>query len=138
MTKTLLLLVMIFLHIVDDYYLQGWLASAKQKSWWEQNAPDELYKYDYIMALFMHSFSWTFMVMIVPSLFALSRVINTGIDNINIVSGQIIFTFVVHLIMHIIVDNAKANLKKINLIQDQIIHLIQIITIWFYLVLIRL
>lgn len=138
MTKTLLLLVMIFLHIVDDYYLQGWLASAKQKSWWEQNAPDELYKYDYIMALFMHSFSWTFMVMIIPSLFALSRVINTGIDNINIVSGQIIFTFVVHLIMHIIVDNAKANLKKINLIQDQIIHLIQIITIWFYLVLIRL
>lgn len=138
MTRVLLLLVMIFLHIVDDYYLQGWLASAKQKSWWEKNAPDELYEYDYIMALFMHSFSWTFMVMIIPSLFALSRVINTGIDNINIVSGQIIFTFVVHLIMHIIVDNAKANLKKINLIQDQIIHLIQIITIWFYLVLIRL
>lgn len=138
MVKILLLLAMIFLHIVDDYYLQGWLASAKQKSWWEQNAPDELYKYDYIMALFMHSFSWTFIVMIIPSLFALSRVINTGIDNINIVSGQIILTFVVHLIMHIIVDNAKANLKKINLIQDQLIHLIQITTIWFYLVLIRL
>lgn len=138
MTKTLLLLVMIFLHIVDDYYLQGWLASAKQKSWWEKNALDELYEYDYIMALFMHGFSWTFMVMIIPSLFALSRVMNTGIDNINIVSGQIVLTFVVHLIMHIIVDNAKANLKKINLIQDQLIHLIQITTIWFYLVLIRL
>ena len=32
MYKILLLLAMIFLHIVDDYYLQGWLASAKQKS----------------------------------------------------------------------------------------------------------
>lgn len=36
--KTILLLTMLFCHIVDDYYLQGWLASAKQKSWWEKNA----------------------------------------------------------------------------------------------------
>jgi hypothetical protein len=27
------LMAMLFLHIVDDYYLQGFLASAKQKSW---------------------------------------------------------------------------------------------------------
>ena len=46
--KIILLLGMLFCHIVDDYYLQGWLASAKQKSWWEKNAPDELYKNDYI------------------------------------------------------------------------------------------
>ena len=39
---------MIFCHIVDDYYLQGKLASMKQKSWWEKNAPDRLYKYDYL------------------------------------------------------------------------------------------
>lgn len=43
---------MIFSHIIDDYYLQGWMASAKQKSWWEQNAPDKLYKYDYLVVLF--------------------------------------------------------------------------------------
>ena len=49
--KTILLLAMLFCHIVDDYYLQGWLASAKQKSWWKKNAPDKLYKNDYIMAL---------------------------------------------------------------------------------------
>lgn len=30
--KIILLLGMLFCHIVDDYYLQGWLASAKQKS----------------------------------------------------------------------------------------------------------
>ena len=30
-----ILILMLFAHIVDDYYLQGWLASAKQKKWWE-------------------------------------------------------------------------------------------------------
>lgn len=39
MNSIFLLLLMIFCHIVDDYYLQGWLASAKQKKWWEENAP---------------------------------------------------------------------------------------------------
>lgn len=30
--KIFILFTMIFCHIVDDYYLQGWLASAKQKN----------------------------------------------------------------------------------------------------------
>ena len=67
--KTILLLTMLFCHIVDDYYLQGWLASAKQKSWWEKNAPDKLYKNDYIMALCEHAFSWTFMIMLIPTIY---------------------------------------------------------------------
>ena len=55
---------MIFLHVVDDYYLQGILAQLKQKSWWEKNAPDPLYKNDYKVALVTHAFSWTFMIML--------------------------------------------------------------------------
>lgn len=132
MSKILLLLTMIFMHIVDDYYLQGWLASAKQKSWWKQNAPDELYKHDYIMALFMHSFSWTFMIMIIPSLYALSHA-----TDLNTVSLQIILVFICNLFLHMATDHDKANLKKINLIQDQVMHLIQIVWTWLYLVLIR-
>ena len=50
--KIALLIFMIFAHIIDDYYLQGWLVSAKTKNWWEKNAPDKLYSKDYIMALF--------------------------------------------------------------------------------------
>lgn len=123
--KILLLLAMIFLHIVDDYYLQGWLASAKQKSWWEQNAQDELYKHDYIMALFMHSFSWAFMIMIVPTIYALTIATNIPL---------IIALFVGNLYMHMIVDDMKANRKKINLIQDQLMHLAQIIVTWIFLV----
>lgn len=30
-----LLLLMIFAHIIDDYYLQGILAHMKQKVWWD-------------------------------------------------------------------------------------------------------
>ena len=110
---------MIFCHIFDDYYLQGWLASAKQKMWWEKNAPDELYKYDYIAALFMHSFSWTFMIMLTPTIYVL---LVGGIWNP--------FVFVANLVIHMIVDDMKANKKKINLIQDQSIHMIQIFATW--------
>ena len=132
MIKVLLLLAMIFLHIVDDYYLQGWLASAKQKSYWEQNAPDELYKYDYIMALFMHGFSWAFMIMLVPSVYNLIFV--TSFSNIGNASSVIALIFFANLFIHMATDNAKANLKKINLIQDQCIHLMQIIITWILLV----
>ena len=127
MYKILLLLTMIFLHIVDDYYLQGWLASAKQKSWWEQNAPDKLYKHDYIMALFMHSFSWAFMVMIIPTIYLLNT-----FGYIDAVTIAITSMFFANLIMHMMTDNKKANRKEINLITDQLIHLIQICTTWLF------
>lgn len=125
--KILLLLAMIFLHIVDDYYLKGWLASAKQKLWWEQNAPDKMYKHDYIMALLMHSFSWAFMIMIVPTIYALTVSANIM---------PIITLFVGNLYIHMIVDDMKANEKKINLIQDQLTHLTQIVITWILLVII--
>lgn len=110
------LLAMMFCHIVDDYYLQGWLASAKQKSYWEKNAPDKLYRFDYIMALIMHSLSWSFMIMLPLAVF--------NNFEVSVLYGVI---FVVNAIIHGMVDNLKANAKKINLITDQLIHLSQII-----------
>lgn len=121
--KLLILLSMIFCHIVDDYYLQGWLASAKQRSWWEQNAPDKLYKHDYIAALFMHSFSWSFMIMLVPTLYT---VIFGG--------SWYPILFIGNVGLHMLVDDMKANKKKINLIQDQSIHMCQIIWSWLWMV----
>lgn len=113
--KILILLSMVFCHIVDDYYLQGWLASAKQKAWWEKNSPEPMYRYDYLMALFMHSFSWTFTTMLPLTLFG---------------STFYPMLFIVNVIIHAVTDNAKANLKKINLVQDQIVHMIQIVLTW--------
>lgn len=110
-----MVLLMIFCHIVDDYYLQGWLASAKQKEWWKKNAPEEMYKRDYILALIMHSFSWSFMIMLPIALYY-------GFD----VSVMFIVTLILNVIIHALVDDLKANHKLINLWVDQIIHLLQI------------
>lgn len=118
----LILLTMIFFHIIDDYYLQGILASLKQKEWWEKNAPDELYKNDYKMALFMHSFSWSFMIM-------LPLITYAYIIGLKLKIG-LVFWYIINLITHAFVDDLKANKGKINLIQDQIIHLIQIAATW--------
>lgn len=123
MNNTFIFLLMIFCHIVDDYYLQGWLASAKQKKYWEENAPDKMYKHDYIWALIMHSFSWAFMIML-PVAFFMKF-------NINF---EFVMMFVWNIIIHVVTDDAKANRKKINLIQDQVIHLVQIILTFLFLV----
>jgi hypothetical protein len=106
---------MIFFHIVDDYYLQGWLASAKQKTWWEKNAPEKLYKYDYIWALIMHSFSWAFMIML-PIAYVNNFTIGT----------LFLIIFILNVITHAIIDDLKANVKLTNLWIDQLIHMIQI------------
>ena len=110
-----IILLMIFCHIVDDYYLQGWLASAKQKKYWEENAPDKMYRFDYIWALIMHSFSWAFMIML-PVAYSLS--FDIGIS--------FLIAFLINVVVHGATDDLKANRKKINLWQDQIIHLLQI------------
>lgn len=115
MSNLFVILWMIFFHIVDDYYLQGWLASAKQKSYWKENAPDEKYKHDYIWALIMHSFSWAFMIML-PIAYA--QQFNIGFE--------FLILFVVNVVIHAFTDNAKANWKLINLWQDQLVHLLQI------------
>ena len=125
MNNIFIFLLMIFCHIVDDYYLQGWLASAKQKKYWEENAPDEIYKHDYIWALIMHSFSWAFMIML-PVAFLMK--FNVNFDFVMI--------FICNVIIHAVADDAKANRKKLNLIQDQITHLIQIILTFVFLVVI--
>lgn len=125
MNNTFIFLLMIFCHIVDDYYLQGWLASAKQKKYWEENAPDKMYKHDYIWALIMHSFSWAFMIML-PVAFWMN--FNIGFD--------FVITFIWNVIIHAVIDDAKANKKKINLIQDQTTHLTQIVLTFVFLVVI--
>ena len=75
-------LIMLFMHIVDDYYLQGILAKMKQRSWWEENAPQEKYKHDYKVALFMHAFSWTFMIML-PLLIVYGFQYNVFVNAVN-------------------------------------------------------
>lgn len=116
----IVLIFMLFAHIVDDYYLQGILASMKQKGWWQKNAPEEKYKYDYIPALICHAFSWSVMILL-PIFIASS--FNANLWWLSIVA-------ICNTAIHAVVDNAKANWKKLNLIQDQLIHFAQVIVTW--------
>lgn len=111
---------MIAMHIIADYCLQGILADMKQKSWWNENAPDKLYNHDWIMALIMHSFFWSFCIML-PIYVAYGYTWN----------GKMTMFLVVNILSHMYIDNEKANNHSMNLIIDQIFHMIQIMWTWF-------
>lgn len=118
-----IILAMIFMHIFDDFYLQSaWLVNGKQKDWWKKVAPEEMYQYDYIVALLAHSFSWTFLMMLPITIY---KNFNFGWDYFII--------FFLNVICHAYIDNEKANKKKINLITDQFSHILQIISTAFLL-----
>ena len=114
-----ILLSMIFLHIIDDYKLQGILANMKQKKWWrEQKEYNSLYKNDYIIALVKHSFSWSFMIMLPIAV----------ILHFNV--GWWLIAYIINMVIHAFVDNLKANKLKINLVIDQLVHIVQIVVTW--------
>lgn len=120
-----ILILMIFLHIVEDFHLQGILASMKQMSWWEKQLGSEYlgkYEYDWVPSLLAHAFEWTFMIML--PIF-LTREF-TYLTALMIVSNTS---------FHFVVDNSKCNLMKINLVTDQILHLVQILFTWVFFIL---
>ena len=110
-------LLMILLHVIDDFHLQGILGSMKQKEWWKkQDGYEEMYKYDYIVALIMHSFSWVFMMMLpiaIATRFNVGLIYYIGV--------------LVNAVIHCFVDDLKANKKKISLMDDQLLHMMQIL-----------
>jgi hypothetical protein len=107
-------------HLVSDYTLQGWLADGKQKSWWDKICSGkvlEKYRFDYIAALVCHALYWS--IFICAPFYA---------------SSWFIVAVILNTIVHAIVDDLKANRHKINLIQDQLLHLGQILATFFCMV----
>lgn len=118
------------LHLIADYTMQGVLASLKQRKWWseelkklaystkEPKTPEEQelifshYRYDYLAGLACHAMMWSIMMCLplllvcTPSAFSAAVVTNT--------------------VVHMVVDDLKANLCCINLWQDQLLHIAQI------------
>jgi len=111
-----LFILSMLLHIIDDFVLQPvCLSKLKQKSFWEQNAPDKLYENDYMTALTIHGLSWSIMI-ILPYMLLLT------------VPSWIFATVcIVNATIHAIVDDLKANKHKLNLADDQLIHVIQLL-----------
>lgn len=110
-------LLMLLLHIIDDFVLQAaCLNNLKQKAFWADyvTKTNKLYQYDYLVALFIHGLSWSLMIHL-PFIFTDC--------NEWALFGLIIF----QAIIHSKVDDEKANKKTINLVTDQFIHLVQIV-----------
>lgn len=122
LTYVFIFITMIFLHIYDDFRAQGILAQFKQKKWWEDNCPGEMYKHDWVISLIANSFRWTFMILLPPTIY--TYVI--GID-FNFYLGVYLLMFVLNCIFHALVDHMKANVFAYNLVQDQLLHVFQIL-----------
>ena len=113
MSTTQSIIVMLFAHLITDFTLQGWLANGKQKSWWYKisngNLPNK-YSNDYIAALFCHALYWSIAVCL-------------PLWDSHILPWAIVG----NTIIHAVVDDLKANKKRLNLVQDQLLHLAQIV-----------
>ncbi len=105
---------MLFLGYVVDFN-QGILSSLKQKSWWDKNYPDPKYKDDWAIALLIHSFMWSFVIML-PCLY---------IDNFQMTNAASLL-LTANIAVHGIVDHLKANMGVLSLFIDQLIHIMQI------------
>jgi hypothetical protein len=113
MNTTQIIIAMLSAHLITDFTLQGWLANGKQEAWWNKitngNLPSKN-RYDYIAALICHALYWSIAVCL-------------PLWNSPILPWAIIG----NAIIHAIVDDLKANRNKLNLIQDQLLHLVQIV-----------
>lgn len=118
---------MFLVHIRTDFN-QGIIASMKQRNWWEDHYPNDLYKNDYKIVLLIHSIEWSVSIMIIPA----TRYIILGGKSIIILS----IILVLNVIVHLVVDDLKANKLAINLNMDQTIHFVQILVTWLVLVII--
>ena len=126
----LMIPIFLFLHCFADYHLQGILANMKCKDWWAKQFLNESefsrskYNKDYLVALWTHSFEWAFFITI-PFLYIC--IINTN-------RNGLLITYLIMLLentlIHAFIDNQKANKLRINLVEDQLFHLIQIFGTW--------
>lgn len=119
-----LFLLMVLLHFIADFTLQGWFANGKQQIWWREQCADECnmeferrwkkYGNDYKCALIEHGLYWTLITFAPLIFFTASPWWGLAL----FVIGQ--------TAIHAWIDDRKANKLKINLIQDQFFHFIQI------------
>ena len=136
--KIFILFLMLLMHYIEDFHLQGCMANLKQKKWWEEQMSDNelqshyilehsIYKNDYKMGLFAHSIENAIFVM-------LPLIIDLLISEFthNLQNTWILFipSTILVCLSHYGIDNQKANEMKINLIQDQLYHLVIILLIF--------
>ena len=122
-----LLILMFICHVLDDFVLQlACLNKLKQKSWWKSQTDNKLYEHDYYAGLIVHSFSWAGWTLVPWIFFAPT-----------ISGGILLITFLINGILHMIMDNRKANMMDISLLLDQSFHFSQILITWTILCVVK-
>lgn len=124
---------MLFLHIIADFIVQNeFMSKFKQKSKWKDACIDEFktyekadkmlkkYKFDYIPVLFVHAFSWAFITYL-PLLHYVFY------SKILMPETWCVFVLI-QTFVHMYIDNKKCNKFEINLIVDQLLHFLQILS----------
>lgn len=124
-TFLVLLLVCVYMHILDDFVLQkATLCDLKQRSWWfKQIGPDlnrSRYSHDYLAALIVHAAQCSIGMLLPMVAFTLWKGI--PVDTL-----YFCLAFVLNTVVHAFTDNLKANEMSINLIEDQMVHAVQIV-----------
>lgn len=114
--RIFVLVLMILGHLLADYPLQGWLAQAKNKSYW--NREDKKIKDDWIAALICHATMWG-ILMFLPIMLE---------DGVFLDWWWLLLP--ANIAIHAFIDHLKANKKAICLIDDQLLHLLQIAITW--------
>lgn len=113
-----ILILTILCHVLDDFVLQPvCLSKLKQRDWWLENVKDiKKYANDYRAALIIHGLSWSGMILL-PYLL-LTPTIN---------EAMVLGIFLGNGFLHAMIDDLKANKRKINLVEDQMAHTVQIV-----------
>ena len=110
-------LLMAFCHVIEDFHVQGILADLKQRMWWKDNVKQDgfghRYDKDYIAALLVHGFEWSFFIHL-PLMWYTN------------LSPLVLVSLPINMVVHAVIDDLKCNRLKLNLWQDQLLHLVQI------------
>lgn len=120
---------MLYLHVSDDFN-QKIMADMKQKKWWSDQKNHNqrmlrkrwMYSYDYLAVMICHAFKWSFIIHVPLFVYYIFT------DNMDLaVSILYLVTVIINTVIHAVIDDLKANRFKINLIQNQLFHFIQIV-----------
>lgn len=116
MTLQVVIVYMLFAHLLADYTLQGWLSNGKRMDWWRGQIKELIgkdltktkYRYDYIAALICHALYW--------SIFVCAPFYT---------SKWFLAAILLNTVGHATIDHFKCNRFTLNLIEDQLLHLLQ-------------
>ena len=118
------ILLVLTLHFVADFTLQGLFKNLKCKDWWIRELHElnycvyhgSKYKHDYKCALILHGLYWSLVTYAPIWYFASDWTAGAAVA--------------VNACVHAVIDHFKCNRYALNLVEDQVLHFMQITITW--------